>query len=98
MTMASLRRIAVTVDEIREGRFDWVLMEKDTESKEWKPIRRADSSAATYHEAMAAGLMALQAMVGDLDTGPREGAAEKPPDEAPEQRGGKRFGFGNLQE
>jgi len=96
--MASLRRIAVTVDEIREGRFDWVLMEKDTESHEWKPIRRADSSAATYHEAMAEGLMALQAMVDDLDTGPRGGAAEKPPDEAPEQHGGKRFGFGNLRE
>lgn len=80
----ALRHIAVTVEEPENGQFEWVLLERSTE---WAAFRRAKRPAASYARAMAAGLLALQEMVDDLEAGPREEPAEAPPSRA-------RFGFG----
>lgn len=87
--MTALRSIAVTVEETDADAFEWVLLERGVE---WAPLRRAKRPVATYAKAMAAGLLALQAMVDDLDAGPREAeAAAQPP-----QRATFGFGFGSL--
>ena len=67
---ATLRRIAVYVDEPAAHDFRWVLMERGPQGA-WAEIRRASSPAATYHRAMADGLLALQGLVDDLEQGPR---------------------------
>jgi hypothetical protein len=86
---APLRRIAVYVDEPELGWFAWVLSEAAEDLSTWSQIETTDEWLGSYKEAMAAGLVALQAMVGDLDRGPRE----EPPVEAkkPVSTG---FGFG----
>ncbi|MGJ7611184.1 MULTISPECIES: hypothetical protein [unclassified Variovorax] len=86
-----LRRIAVYVDEPEPGWFAWVLSEADEDLSTWSQIETTDEWLRSYKEAMAAGLVALQAMVGDLDRGPRE----EPPAEAKRSVGtGTGFGFG----
>jgi len=71
-----LRRVALHVEEVRAGRYQWVLSEvADADSAPWTPIDRAASLASTYREAVAQGLLALQGMVDDLDTGPRQAQA-----------------------
>lgn len=87
--MTALRSIAVTVEEAAPDAFEWVLLERGAE---WAPIGRAKRPVATYAKAMAAGLLALQAMVDDLDAGPREAEA----DAQPPQRATFGFGFGSL--
>lgn len=87
--MTALRSIAVTVEETAPDAFEWVLLERGAD---WSPIRRAKRPVATYAKAMAAGLLALQAMVDDLDAGPREPEA----DAQPPQRATFGFGFGSL--
>lgn len=108
--MPSLRHIAVYVEEPKQGRFAWVLAE--LEGRSWRELDRSDSPVGSYKTAMAEGLLALQAMVQDLDIGPR--AADAPADEgdagerhdqeakraapAKEAAPGKRyFGFGPAQ-
>ena len=87
--MTALRSIAVTVEEAAPGAFEWVLLERHSE---WAPLHRAKRPVATYAKAMSAGLLALQDMVDDLDSGPREAETEaKPP-----QRASFGFGFGGL--
>lgn len=87
--MTALRSIAVTVEETDADAFEWVLLERGAD---WSPIRRAKRPIATYAKAMAAGLLALQEMVDDLDAGPREAeAAAQPP-----RRATFGFGFGSL--
>lgn len=80
----ALRHIAVTVEEPEIGQFEWVLLEQGAE---WATFRRAKRPAASYAKAMAAGLLALQEMVDDLDAGPREETTEARPLSP-------RFGFG----
>jgi len=71
-----LRRVALHVEEVRAGRYQWVLSEvDDTAGARWTPIDRAAQPASTYREAVAQGLLALQGMVDDLDTGPRQAQA-----------------------
>ena len=70
---STLRRIAVYVDEPADRDFRWVLMEQQgDEAGAWAEVRRASSAASTYQRAMADGLLALQALVDDLDSGPRQ--------------------------
>ncbi|RZL93758.1 MAG: hypothetical protein EOP82_06540 [Variovorax sp.] len=85
-------------------------MEQVTGSSRWTEIQTAERAIGSYREAMAAGLLALQAMIDDLDQGPREAAAAGPPtSKAPElaaaepaapvpapKRPGSHFGFGDL--
>lgn len=67
-----LRRIAIHVEEVRAGRYRWVLSEvSDTADAPWTAIERASRATPTYREAMAQGLLQLQGMVDDLDAGPR---------------------------
>lgn len=87
--MSSLRSIAVTVEEVEPGAFDWLLLEH---GDEWTVLMRSKRSTASYAKAMAAGLMALQEMVDDLDAGPREEEAKA----APARRATFGFGFGSL--
>lgn len=68
-----LRHIAVHVEEPAAGGFHWVLTEQSHGSA-WLEIQRAGRAAGTYQRAMADGLLALQAMVEDLDAGPRRAA------------------------
>lgn len=86
----TLRSIAVTVEEPAPGEFVWLLLEHHAG---WVELDRARRAVQSYAKAMAAGLMALQALVEDLDVGPR--AAEAPA-AAPAQRARHPFGFGSL--
>ncbi|RZJ49793.1 MAG: hypothetical protein EON49_26635, partial [Acidovorax sp.] len=65
---ADLRHIAVHVEEASDGGFEWVLSERDGRTA-WAEIQRSASAAGTYKDAMAGGLVALEAMVEDLDIG-----------------------------
>ncbi len=65
-----LRPIALHVEEPTEGDFRWVLNERDARGR-WVELDRAVATAGTYRQAMADGLLALQALAEDLDTGPR---------------------------
>lgn len=67
--MARLRHIAVHVEEPKPGRFAWVLSERGVH--DWQELDRSASLSKRYQQAMAEGLLALQAMVPDLDIGPR---------------------------
>lgn len=83
--MAAFRSIAVTVEEAEEGGFIWLLPEH---ALEWTPLKRADRPTKSYAKAMADGLLALQALITDLDVGPRESDIEATPAKH------KTFGFG----
>lgn|SRR6476620_5773833 len=69
--MPSLRHIAIHVEEPKRGHFEWVLTERI--GRNWRALDRSTSPVETYKAAMAAGLVALQNMVEDLDVGPRTG-------------------------
>lgn len=75
---STLRAIAVSVEEPKARQFAWVLMERDGAA--WTELDRAGVVAATYRQAMAAGLLALQALVENLDIGPRVAPTEEDPD------------------
>ena len=96
--MPSLRSIAVTVTEDKEGAYRWRLVELEEES--WRVLRQQPRSVKTYKAAMAAGLVELQKMVEDLDAGPREDEPDAKPepkaesDAAEGRKGGAAFGFG----
>ncbi len=85
----ALRHIAVTVEEPDAGEFEWVLLEQGVE---WTAVKRAKRPTASYAKAMAAGLLALQEIVEDLDAGPREEKLEA----VPAKRAQFGFGFGGL--
>jgi hypothetical protein len=85
----ALRNIAVTVEEPETGEFEWMLLEQGVE---WAPLKRAERPSASYAKAMAAGLLALQDMIDDLDAGPREAEIEVPQ----AKRTPFGFGFGGL--
>lgn len=86
-----LRSIAVYVEEPKRGSYAWVLIERET-ADSWRELERAHRPAASYQEAMADGLLALQALSADLDQGPRASAGPR----AAGQPGGEAqfFGFG----
>lgn len=65
-----LRHIAVHVEEPHAGKFTWVLSEQG-EDGSWDEIERASKETDTYRQAMADGLLALQADTENLDIGPR---------------------------
>ena len=71
--MSQLRNIALTVQELEEGEFYWVLMEatdcvvEDTLS--YLPIEAASEPQGTYSNALVAGVAAIRKMFGK--DGPR---------------------------
>lgn len=69
IAMARLRHIAVHVEEPKPGRFAWVLSERV--AQDWQELNRSAALSESYQQAMADGLLKLQALVPDLDTGPR---------------------------
>ncbi|MCU4118913.1 hypothetical protein [Variovorax sp. N23] len=72
--MSPLRNIALTVHELEDGEFYWVLMEAtDYAMEEALPYLPVESSAdpyATYANALVAGLAAMRRMFGNH--GPRD--------------------------
>ena len=84
-----LRRVALHVEEVRAGRYQWVLSEvADAASAPWTRIDRAAKPASTYREAVAQGLLRLQGMVDDLDAGPRQTHASTGDEIAQDASGG----------
>lgn len=78
------------------GQFRWLISERDGAGA-WAPLRRAPQPVASYRQAMAQGLMALESMIDDLEIGPRR--PEAPPPSAPAQHPARApkpgfFGFG----
>ena len=104
--MSSLRSVAVTVLEDSKGAYRWRLVELEEDN--WRLLRQQPRAMKTYKAAMAAGLVELQAMVEDLDVGPREEelGSEAERESAPEpepttgsdheegRKKGAAFGFG----
>ena len=72
--MSLLRNIALTVHELEDGEFYWVLMEAtDYAMEEALPYRPHEASAepySTYANALVAGLAAMRRMFGN--DGPRD--------------------------
>ena len=66
----TLRHISIHVEETSPSAFHWVLNERE-DGDRWNEIAKSDSAARSYKDAMAKGLAALQALVEDLDVGPR---------------------------
>ena len=98
------RPLAVTVEARADG-FRWQLLES-ADGSAWDLLSSARKSLPRYSDAVAAGLLALQALTPDLDAGPQRDAeqaadtsseADETGDETqePKKRGGA-FGFGGL--
>jgi hypothetical protein len=72
--MSPLRNIALTVHELEDGEFHWVLMEGTDYMIEdilpYLPIESSDESYTTYANALVAGMAAMRRMFGT--NGPRE--------------------------
>ena len=69
-TSSHSRRIAVHVDEPNLGHFFWVLMEREG-ANHWKEVDSADLSFGNRHDAMQAGMRALEGYAFDEGIGPR---------------------------
>lgn len=71
--MSQLRNIALTVQELEEGEFYWVLMEATDcaveETFSYLPIEAATDPYVTYSNALVAGVAAIRKMFGK--DGPR---------------------------
>ena len=89
MTPLPLRHIAVYVEEPRPKRFAWVLNESADGGVHWEMLQRAGKPVASYPEAMAGGLAALQELIDDAKLGPRGEPEVEAPAKAPAQRAGK---------
>lgn len=74
-----LRTISIHVEEPRAGSFEWVLAERRPGGA-WTELSRAEAPAGTFRQSMAEGLQALEAMVDDLDAGPRRADSGTPGD------------------
>jgi hypothetical protein len=72
-SMSHLRNIALTVQELEEGEFYWVLMEATENGMEdafpYLPIEAASDPQATYSSALVSGVAAIRRMFGK--DGPR---------------------------
>ncbi|WPB58318.1 hypothetical protein [Xylophilus sp. GOD-11R] len=64
------------MEESEDRHYHWVLSER-RHGEVWQELDRSSKSFATFHEAMAAGLVALEQLVDDLDLGPRSRPAAK---------------------
>ena len=66
--MSQLRNIALTVQELEEGEFYWVLMEAAEavvdEAIPYLPIEAATDPHVTYANALVAGVAAIRQMFG----------------------------------
>jgi hypothetical protein len=71
--MSQLRNIALTVQELEEGEFYWVLMEATEagvgDALAYLPIEAAGDPYFTYANALVAGVAAIRRMFGK--EGPR---------------------------
>ena len=71
--MSQLRNIALTVHELEEGEFYWVLMEGTDYAMEdalpYLPLEAASDPQATYANALVAGIAAMRKLFGN--NGPR---------------------------
>ncbi len=71
--MSPLRNIALTVHELEDGEFYWVLMEATDYAMEealpYLPLEAASDPQATYANALVAGVAAIRKMFGK--DGPR---------------------------
>ena len=71
--MSQLRNIALTVQELEEGEFYWVLLEATDyvmeEALPYLPIEAALDPQSTYANALVAGVAAIRKMFGK--EGPR---------------------------
>jgi hypothetical protein len=72
--MSQLRNIALTVQELEEGEFYWVLLEATDyvmeEALPYLPIEAAVDPHANYANALVAGVAAIRKMFGK--EGPRD--------------------------
>lgn len=88
---ASLRRIAIHVEEAKTAGFEWVLSEADVNAGDdrWTVLKRARKALKSYKASMADGLVALESLIDDLDVGPRTTAESeaKPEADSPEPEG-----------
>jgi len=89
----SLRRISVYVEGPERGWFQWVLAEAAEGLLVWHDLKAAEEWAPTYKQAMAEDLLALQALIEDLDQGPR---AKPPKPKESSAVFGFRFGLPDL--
>jgi len=90
-----LRSISVTVEEPMPGAFHWVLLEATEDASVWTVLETSDKPFRKYRMAMAAGLLALQALINDLDVGPRQAGEDEDADPVGKRASGP-FGLGNL--
>lgn len=72
--MSQLRNIALTVQELEEGEFYWVLMEAtdyemDDDALPYLPIEAATDPYVSYSNALVAGVAAIRKLFGK--DGPR---------------------------
>lgn len=88
-----LRDIAVSVRATAAGRFEWLLLEGGIASG-WAEIDASASPSDSYKTAMADGLLALQALIDDVEMGPREVVQEISEPKREQSRGF--FGFGPV--
>jgi hypothetical protein len=72
--MSQLRNIALTVHELEDGEFYWVLLEATDYAMEealpYLPLEAASDPHATYANALVAGVAAIRKLFGK--DGPRE--------------------------
>jgi hypothetical protein len=72
--MSQLRNIALTVHELEEGEFYWVLLEATDYAMEealpYLPLEAASDPHATYANALVAGVAAIRKFFGK--DGPRD--------------------------
>ncbi|MDM0086905.1 MULTISPECIES: hypothetical protein [unclassified Variovorax] len=66
-----LRNIALTVHELEEGEFHWVLVEAPgmEETLPYQPLEASDDAYENYNTALLAGLAAMRRLFGK--EGPR---------------------------
>lgn len=69
--MSQLRNIALTVHELEEGEFHWVLVEASgvEETLPYVPLEASDDAYENYGTALVAGLAAMRRLFGS--DGPR---------------------------
>lgn len=64
--MSSLRNIALTVHQLEEGEFHWVLVEAPgmEETLPYQPLEASDAAYDNYGTALVAGLAAMRRLFG----------------------------------
>lgn len=64
--MSQLRNIALTVHELEEGEFHWVLVEAPgtEETLSYVPLEASDDAYENYGTALVAGLAAMRRLFG----------------------------------